>query len=395
MNERALTACAAGAPSRPGDLELGLYLHVPFCARSCDFCHFYQEAPSREELLRFLAGMEAALARRPPPRPARTAFWGGGTPGLLPAGDLERLGRAMLGANGGVVPEEWTVEMAPATVKADKLRVLRGLGVNRISLGVQSFQPALLEALGRVHALEQVHRAVELLHREGFANFNLDLIFAIPGQSLAAWEADLRAALAARPAHVSTYCLTFEEDTALWLRLQRGQVRRRQPDEEAAFFEAAWEILGRNGFAQYEISNFARPGHACRHNLATWRMQEWLGYGPSASSQFAWRRWTEPHSLDEWLAGLAGGPGRHAEEMDLTPAVLAQDALIFGLRMNEGVDLHALERRFPGALPARWPEFQARLVAEGLAELNDGVLRLTAPGRLLADRIGAEILGLE
>jgi oxygen-independent coproporphyrinogen-3 oxidase len=375
--------------------RMGLYLHVPFCARSCDFCHFYQEPPKRADLDRYLHGMESALSRAVLPRPLDTVFWGGGTPGLLAAKDLERLGRAVLEANGGRPPREWTVEMAPATVKEDKLRCLRDLGVNRISMGVQSFQPNLLEALGRIHSLEQVRRAIDLLHQTGMTNFNLDLIFAIPGQDHASWEADLKAAVAANPAHISTYCLTFEEDTALWLRLQRGQVKKTDPDEEAGFFEIAWDILEGRGYHQYEVSNYARPGHACEHNLDTWRMQEWLGVGPSASSQLAGRRWTEPHSLDEWLDGLESGQPKWADSMDLSPEILAQDLLIFGLRMNAGVDLDKVDQRFPGALPDSWSPFMESLIAEGLAEFNDPILRLTNHGRLVADRIGEEILGLD
>lgn len=374
---------------------MGLYLHVPFCARSCDFCHFYQEPPKRADLERYLAGMERALARADLPRPLDTVFWGGGTPGLLAARDLERLGKAVLAANKGQVPGEWTVEMAPSTVKADKLAVLRDLGVNRISIGVQSFDPVLLEALGRIHSLRQVEQAISLIREGGFPTFNLDLIFAIPGQDTDQWEADLRRAVATGPAHISTYCLTFEEDTALWLRLRKGQVKKTDPDEEARFFEVSTEVLGAAGLEQYEISNYARPGHACRHNLNTWRMQEWLGIGPSASSQAGMRRWTEAHSLDEWLKGLQTGRPRYAEAMDLNPAILAQDLLVFGLRMNAGVDMAALEVRYPGALAPGWEELESTLIAEGLAAREGSVLKLTGRGRLVADRIGEEILGLE
>lgn len=368
---------------------------MPFCARSCDFCHFYQEAPKREELERYLRGMEQALGSLPREHPFKTVFWGGGTPGLLRAADLERLGRAVLEANGGVAPVEWTAEMAPATVKADKLKVLRDLGVNRISMGVQTFQPALLEALGRIHSPKQVQGAIELLHRMDWENFNLDLIFAIPGQGFDEWQADLEAAVAAAPAHLSTYCLTFEEDTALWVRLQKGQVHRLSLEDEARFYEMTWEFLEGAGYRQYEISNYARPGFACLHNLNTWRMHEWIGVGPSASSQSRTLRWTEPHSLEAWLEGVHHGRVDFVDCVPIDDRILAQDLLVFGLRMNEGVDLAALEVRFPGALPQEWPDFQKRLLEAGLACLEAGRLLLSPEGRLLADRIGAEILALE
>jgi oxygen-independent coproporphyrinogen-3 oxidase len=339
--------------------------------------------------------MEQALGSLAREHPFETVFWGGGTPGLLPAADLERLGRAVLEANGGVAPVEWTVEMAPATVKADKLKVLRDLGVNRISMGVQTFQPALLEALGRIHSHKQVQGAIELLHRMDWENFNLDLIFAIPGQGFDEWQADLEAAVAAAPAHLSTYCLTFEEDTALWVRLQKGQVHRLSLEEEARFYEMTWEFLEGEGYRQYEISNYARPGFACLHNLNTWRMHEWIGVGPSASSQSRTLRWTEPHSLEAWLEGVHHGQVDFVDRVPIDDRILAQDLLVFGLRMNEGVDLAALEVRFPGALPQEWPDFQKRLLEAGLARLEAGRLLLSPEGRLVADRIGAEILALE
>ncbi|MGC9450695.1 MAG: radical SAM family heme chaperone HemW [Oceanipulchritudo sp.] len=372
--------------------DFGLYVHVPFCARSCDFCHFYQEAPRRADLEAYLDGMESALERFAPPRPAGTVFFGGGTPGLLPARDLERLCRAVLRAQGGLPPAEWTVEMAPATLKADKLQVLRDHGVNRISIGVQSFNPELLAALGRIHSIRQVREAIRLLEKADFPNFNLDLIFAIPGQELSMWKEDLEEAVRSAPAHISTYCLTFEEDTALWLRLQQGTVRRRDPDEEAVFFELAAEVLEGSGFAQYEVSNYARPAHACLHNINTWRMQEWIGYGPSAASQLGMRRWTEPHSLEDWMEGVRTGKRRFVEEVSLTPSILAQDFLVFGLRMNAGVDLAELEKRFPGAVPEGWEELKSGLIAEGLGLQEGKRFRLTTAGRLVADRIGEEIL---
>ena len=201
---------------------LGLYVHVPFCAHTCDFCGFYQEAPDRAGLQEYLDTVGQEVAASPPPRPVQTVFFGGGTPGLLMPKDLLRLGKALAPYldPAGV---EWTVEMAPSTVKADKVAALLEMGANRISMGVQSFQPRLLEALGRRHDLRQIYRAIDTLRAGGIRNLNLDLIFAIPGQSANDWEADLKELIAVGPEHVSTYCLTFEEDTALWLRLRRAR----------------------------------------------------------------------------------------------------------------------------------------------------------------------------
>lgn len=297
-------------------------------------------------------------------------------------------------ANGGVEPAEWTVEMAPSTVTRDRLEVLLEVGVTRFSMGVQSFSPELLEALGRIHTRRQVDTAVALFKDLGIENFNIDLIFAIPGQTLEMWAADLETLMAVEPAHISTYCLTFEEDTALWLRLQRGQVRKSDVEEEALFFTETERILGAGGFEQYEISNYSRPGRQCLHNVNTWRMYEWMGLGPSAASQYGGRRWTEPHDLDKWLSRLGGGSGSALDEVELTPQLLLQDSLIFGLRMNSGVDMEALAARF-GELPEDWAAFEADLLREGLALREGNILRLSASGRLVADRIGEEILLLE
>ena len=264
-------------------VPLGLYVHVPFCATTCDFCAFYQTVPKGDAVTRYLEGIEAEAGLvNWGDRPVATAFWGGGTPGLLKPAELDRLGRTMKLFGGQ--PAEWSVELAPATVTADRLAVLKALGVTRISLGVQSFNEGLLDALGRQHTPAQVYRAYELIRAQGFASVNLDLMFALPGQTEEQWRADLDEAMRLAPDHLSTYCLTFEEDTALWVKLSQGKVKL-DVDKEALFYQRTWDYLAAAGYAQYEVSNFARPGHACRHNLNTWAMYEWVGLGPSAASQ--------------------------------------------------------------------------------------------------------------
>jgi oxygen-independent coproporphyrinogen III oxidase len=369
---------------------LGLYVHVPFCANTCDYCAFYQVQPTAEAVRGFLAGTAREADLVAWNRPVDTVFWGGGTPGMLAPRALAELGEIVRRRAGGG-PAEWSVELAPASVTPSRLAVLKDLGVTRISLGVQSLQPALLEALGRRHSRAQALRAYAAVRAAGFTSVNLDLIFAIPGQTLAAWEADLAAALELQPDHLSTYCLTFEEDTALFVRLAQGRAR---PDAaaEAAFYTAAWERLGAAGYAQYEISNFARADHACLHNMNTWRMAEWVGLGPSAASQYGGWRSANAADLDRWRTEVAAGRRARSEPVELTPRVLAEDSLVFGLRMNEGVDLTALRARFP---EAPWDQVAAlaeRLAQEGLAVAEDGRLRLTLRGRLLADGVGGQVM---
>jgi len=370
---------------------LGLYVHVPFCASTCDFCAFYQTTPTADGIDRYMKGIadEAALVAWNGRR-VDTVFWGGGTPGLLSAPDIRRLGGIVRERLGGG-PTEWTVEMAPASVTEARLEALKEIGVTRISMGAQSFQPALLDGLGRQHTREQIFRAYERIRAADFASVNIDLMFALPGQDEAAWLADLGEALALAPDHLSTYCLTFEEDTKLWVKLSKGQVKL-DVEHEARLYETTWARLEESGYAQYEVSNFARAGHACLHNLNTWRMHEWAGLGPSAASQHAGWRGGNVADLEKWQAGVARGERVTEDRVALTPVLLAEDALIFGVRMNAGVDLAALRGRFP---EAPWDAVAVeigRLVEAEVAVVAGGNLRLTTRGRLIADTVGAELM---
>ncbi len=370
---------------------LGVYVHVPFCASTCDFCAFYQTVPKGDAVKRYIDAVEAEAALiNLDSRRAATAFWGGGTPGLLKPAELEQLGRIMLLYAGQ--PAEWTVELAPATVTADRLTVLKQLGVTRVSMGVQSFNEALLDALGRQHTPAQIYRAYELIRGAGFASVNLDLMFALPGQDENQWRADLTETLRLAPDHLSTYCLTFEEDTALWVKLSQGKVKL-DPDKEATFYLKTWEFLETSGYAQYEVSNFARAGHRCQHNLNTWNMHEWVGLGPSGASQHAGWRASNPPDLVRWHDDVAAGRRATSDRVALTNDLLASDSVIFGLRMNDGVSLPRLRRRFPTPAWTGLEELLPKLLMEGLlVATTEGRISLTPRGRLVADAVGAEIL---
>jgi oxygen-independent coproporphyrinogen III oxidase len=370
---------------------LGLYVHVPFCASTCDFCAFYQEKPTGDSVDRYIEGIarEAALVNWD--RPVSTLFWGGGTPGLLAPDDMRRLGTIVRERCDDTL-REWTVEMAPASVTKARLDALKEIGVTRISMGVQSFQPELLEGLGRQHTREQIYRAHARIMETGFRSVNLDLMFALPGQDEAAWLDDLAQAVALKPDHLSTYCLTFEEDTKLWVKLSQGKVKL-DTEREAQLYERTWAELATAGYAQYEVSNFAQPGHVCVHNVNTWRMHSWVGLGPSGASQQDGMRGANIADLEKWHAGLARGERATEDRAALTPELLVEDALIFGLRMNEGVHLTSLLARLPPESASPVSALAERLVEAGLAEAGGGWLRLTLRGRLIADAIGSELMG--
>ena len=214
----------------------GIYFHVPFCASTCDFCAFYQEQPKRGDIDRYLDAMEQECELMPS-GPVNTAFWGGGTPGLLPAEDLYLLGKIMVRAGGK--PKEWSVELAPSSVRADKLAALKEAGVTRVSLGVQSFDDVTLDTLGRRHSPKQIMEAWKLIEDAKFQSRNLDLIFGIPGQDDQRWLEDLTRVIELKPDHISTYCLTFEEDTAMFVKLSQGKVKI-DKDLESFLYRKTW-----------------------------------------------------------------------------------------------------------------------------------------------------------
>lgn len=381
---------------------MGVYVHVPFCGNACDYCAFYKEEPRREHIEAWLDGIEKELALLPFPRQAATCYVGGGTPGVLSSRHLEKLCEILIRANGGNAFEEFTIELAPATVKPDKLEILRSRGVNRLSMGVQSFDETTLKILGRRHSPSQIFRAFEMMRNAGFGNVNFDLIFAVPTENPKRWEQDLKQAVALAPEHLSAYCLILEENAPLFARLKKlpdfipGE---KSPEREAELYLQTWETLARAGYRQYEVANHAR-GNAfrCRHNLNTWRMNEWIGYGPAAASQCFGKRFANPSNLKIWLENVSRKHLFHNDEQELSPKQLFEDALIFGLRLNDGVNLEKTAKRFLGSavVPAALTEFLNDLRNENYLNesVPEGTLALSPRGLLVADAVAAEILFL-
>lgn len=339
----------------------------------------------------YLDGILREIELRPPDRKIHTVFIGGGTPGVLTVKDWERLGHALKQYWGESAPVEWSIEMAPSTIHPDKLALFRELGVTRISVGVQSFQEETLKALGRRQPLARIHKALHAIREAGFPSWNLDLMFALPGQPWSSWERDLQTAIEWAPNHISTYCLTLEEDTPLYIRtLKSGKAPTE--DEQADLYLRTWHYLAEHGYPQYEVSNFAPPGHTCLHNMNTWRMQEWLGLGPSAASQYQNRRWQNIPDTTEWHRQLSAKTLPETEVSTLSMQDLAVDTLIFGLRMNEGVEIRSWNERFGESVTQPLLDTLQFYQSHGLFEESPTHLRLTDQGRLVADSIGAAIL---
>jgi oxygen-independent coproporphyrinogen-3 oxidase len=357
-----------------------LYVHTPFCAKVCPYCAFYVHQGGAAAQREFVLAVkeEWRRARDEFPLALETIYFGGGTPSILSAELFIEMAEPLLGPRDGG-RRELTLEVNPATVTTEKAAAWRAAGVNRISLGAQSFDPELLQLLGRQHQPEDIRESVALLRAAGFDNINLDLMFALPSQSEAAWEHTLRAALACEPTHVSAYALTYEEDTPFFEKLARG-VWRQDEEREMAMFERTREILGAAGLVDYEISNFAKPGFEARHNLAYWRGADYLGLGPSACSTIGGARWRNVSDTRIYTERIARGEPVRGEQELLDAGTLTKERIMFGLRMREGVALAAFAGRELDL---------ARLSREGLAIADAERLRLTPRGKLVADSVAA------
>jgi len=377
-----------------------LYVHVPWCRHVCPYCDFNvyarREIPEADDVTA-LATELAAWADEPPFAGATVAsvFIGGGTPSLYRPATIARL-LDRVGAQFVLAGDaEVTLEANPGTVSADTLGGYRHAGVNRLSLGVQSFDAAALRALGRDHGPDESRAAVAAARAAGFDNLSLDLVLAVPGQTLAGWATDLDTAIALGPEHVSTYALTYEAGTPLARWRADGRVRPVDEDDEAAMADMACDRLAAAGYERYEISSHARPGFASRHNQRYWDGSSYLGIGPGAHSFAAGplpgRRWENERAPDRYRAGIAATGRAVATAEDLSPARAESDFVVTGLRRLVGVDGDAFAGRFGRSLARALPQLEA-LRADGLVEYEGARLRLTARGLRFADSVWSTLL---
>lgn len=376
-----------------------LYIHVPFCDGKCHYCGFYSVmvSPQLTSLYRTLPARELArlISDLPQPsgKPLRTVYFGGGTPALLGDDGLKAL-KATLSA---LLPfdtvEEWTVELNPASVSPGLYRTLQTLGVNRVSIGVQSFNDSTLARIGRRHTAAAALRAVRLAQDAGLDNTGIDLIAGLPGVSGAEWRETLDRAASLGLKHLSVYALNLEPGSRLALQVEAGLALPDEQEQLDALAQAE-DLLAQAGFARYEISNYALPGYACRHNLGVWRGNDYIGLGPAAASRVGLRRWTNSEDLADYMEALKGNRTPPRIEETLTEADDAVERAVYALRLSEGLDPAQAAERFPAlrGVVDRWDERLARLASQGVADKNGGNWRLTARGREVCDAAIRELL---
>jgi oxygen-independent coproporphyrinogen III oxidase len=365
------------------------YIHVPFCVHRCGYCDFTLVARRDDLIDAYLEALAIDLARLERPREVDTLFFGGGTPTHLPAPQLAQL---MSVARRWFPPApgaEICVEANPAGLDDAKVAVLAEAGVNRVSLGVQSFDTAVLELLERDHRGSDIPAVVDRVRRS-IPNLGLDLIFGVPGQTLELWRATLSSALALEPTHLSTYGLTFEKGTAFQSRLDKGLLHRCDEECEREMYALTMDELPRAGFEQYELSNFARPGFRCRHNEVYWAGRPFFGFGPGAARYALGRRELNHRSVTTWIHRVLAGRSPIAESEELSPEERARELVMLNLRRCDGLALTEFREQTGFDFRQLAGDALPKHARQGLLEGRDGHVRLTREGRFLADTVFAE-----
>ncbi len=389
--------------NRLAGLVTSLYVHVPFCAHKCEYCAFYSHLPGGDGVDRYVAALTEEMRMVADGTRLKTVFFGGGTPSILNLRQWERIFRTM-DQVGWLGADEWTVECNPATVSLDKAKLLKEFGVNRISMGVQSLDEALLDRLGRIHSREMVFKSYDILRKAGFESINVDLMFAIPGQTMPIWEATMNEAMAMQTEHLSCYEVIYEEDTPLFAQLQAGEI---DVDEELAcdMYDRLVTRSQEAGFTRYEVANFAKgidesgiPARACRHNVNYWRGGFNWALGPSAAG-------FEPRVGEEWGVRTRNWANTtmYCEQIEkgqralepvesLSQVRRAGEIAAFGLRMASGWSFPSFKEVTGLDLREGWEEEMKSLRDRGWAVLEDDGFRLTSDGLRFADCAGADFL---
>jgi oxygen-independent coproporphyrinogen-3 oxidase len=365
--------------------DIALYIHVPFCRRKCRYCSFVSFAGREVSIPAYVSALKTELYRCSRQETVTSIYIGGGTPSLLDVKQIADILNSVSSFFTLSKGAEISIEANPGTVDQSYLSGLRSLGVNRLSLGVQSFDDAELTLLGRIHTSAEAVAAVRAGRRAGFDNLNLDLIYGLPGQGIAAWRRDIEAAVSLAPEHLSLYALTLEEDVPMLRDIAAGRLPASDPDTAADQYELAEDFLAAHGYRHYEISNWSLPGRQCLHNLVYWQNRPYLGVGVAAHSCLDGHRSANTASLERYLDGGLSDIKELDEEIG--PELELAESVILGLRLSDGIRVDDVSRRFgKNILTFYRPRIQ-EMEDCGLLELAGDNLRLTNRGRLLSNEV--------
>ncbi len=362
------------------------YIHVPFCHARCPYCSFTVVANRLDWVDRYVDAVSRELASLKIPNPVNTIFIGGGTPTLLPQEPMTRLLTAIRTWLPLAEDGEWSIEANPQDVSHDLCKLLRDHGLNRISLGGQSFDDAKLKTLGRDHTGNQLVNSIDIASK-WFDRVSVDLIFGVPGEDMQVWKSDLQHVTFRSLSHVSTYGLTYEKGARYWSQLQKGQIVAVAEDTELEMYHYAIETLTHHGMNHYEISNFANPGGECLHNQTYWRGDSWLGFGPGAAAYVDGTRTVNHRSTLKYLQRMEAGQSPIAESQPLDWSTRTRERFIFGMRQLKGVDWNALEQSGePQSIEAIFQQ-TLKHIAMGFLERHEGFIRLTPVGLPISDSL--------
>jgi oxygen-independent coproporphyrinogen-3 oxidase len=371
---------------------MGVYVHLPFCPYLCPYCDFAKWPLRASSAQRYLSALDAEIERTEPVT-AQTLYLGGGTPNAYAAGEVAGLVERLARRFG--VERERTIEINPELVRDGDMQAYRSSGIDRLSIGVQSFDARELQALGRKHTSEQVRDVVAAARNAGIASISLDLMFAIPGQTPATWDTSLDAAMALEVDHVSAYGLTVEENTPFFAWREREPHAFVGDDAEAELYAMAIDRFAAAGYAQYEVSNFARDGHACAHNLNYWANGEYLGLGVGAASYRNGTRWVQTRNLDAYVAAALANAPIPMEAERLEGGRRAGEAVMLALRTVQGVRLAEFKERYGIDVIETYHSVVSEFARDGLVERTADTLRLTRRGRFLANDVCGAFITFE
>ncbi|GAB4350854.1 MAG: radical SAM family heme chaperone HemW [Candidatus Abyssubacteria bacterium] len=378
--------------NEPPPRMTAVYVHIPYCKSKCPYCDF-ASAPRDKSVSKYLYCLALEIAgRRSEISHIDTVYVGGGTPTILSADTIEWLLDLLHEQLPVSRKAEVTVEANPGTLTRKKVEALVASGVNRVSLGAQSFVEAELSFLGRAHTVPDIGKSVSLLRAGGIRNISLDLMYGIPNQDMHTWHQSLECALELGPEHISTYCLTYEPGTEFGTLLKQGALKKKSDDEELELYELAHETLVAAGYEHYEISNFALPGRRSRHNMVYWRNEEYMGLGAGAVSYLDGERVTNHRGISEYIRSMEEESTAEADVEEISSEMQAVETMIQGLRLREGVNMAAFESRFANNLSLFFKPQVDELVSLGLLELTPTSVRCTLRGWCLANEIAMRLL---